>query len=295
MKTFSALQSQGTSNKALPTVYVRSRRIRWKRAKRRAFFLLESGETSTKRTKLIRYLVILVMLLSLAGVIFETMVVEFDSATNTRVVRDLGMASELLGALVLLIDTVFRIWACTVDSRLPKGMFIIPHVFKTPERWCCSLAWQDPADLVKVDDTGKPIDAAVGFRDDRPRPCGCKCRARVVYLFRPWSILELLTFIPIIIWITSAGSTDIFALSQYGHGLRMLRLVRVVVLRRMFPGMRLLFKVIASKARELTSAFVMAVIVAVVLGAVVYELERPRAERTGFRTLFDGAYWSTIT
>lgn len=296
VKSFSSLSRTGTTqNQALPSVYARSRRVRVKRLKRRAFFLLETGKASTTSTKRIRGLIILIVLLSVTGAMVETTVVEVDEPAFKHALYLLGLITEIAAAIAMLVDVVMRTWACTVDSRLSKQRTFIPGIWKANDRPGCALSCGPPPGALEVDSLGRVVDADEPHQDERPRRCGVKCVGRLQYAMRPWNIIELSTFVPVLIWVVSAGAMPVFGLSQWAHGLRFLRLLRVVVLRRMFPGVRLLFKVVASKARELSSALIMALIVAIIVGSMVYELERPRAAKTPFRTLFDGAYWSTIS
>ncbi|KAA0175010.1 hypothetical protein FNF27_03541 [Cafeteria roenbergensis] len=263
--------------------------------KRRAFFLLETGKASTTSTKRIRGLIILTVLLSVTGAMVETTVVEVADPTFRYALYMLGFTSEMLAAAMMLVDLVMRTWACTVDSRLSKHRTFVPGVWKSNDRPGCSVSCGPPPGALEVDSLGHVVNPDEPHQDERPRRCGVKCIGRLQYTVRPWNILELSTFVPVLIWVVSAGSLPVFGLSQWAHGLRFLRLLRVVVLRRMFAGVRLLFKVVTSKARELSSALMMALIVSIIVGSAVYELERPRAAKTPFRTLFDGAYWSTIS
>lgn len=296
VKTFSALSRGGTSlNQALPTVYARSARVRWKRMKRRAFFLLETGKALTQTTRRLRGLLIVVVVLGVIGTMLETTAVELDSQAQRESLRIVGLVTELLSTAVIIADAVVRTWASTVDARLSRRVTFVPCLWKSRDRPGCELSCSRPGGALEVDTLGRLRDSEAEHADERPRPFGCRLLGRLQYNARPWNVLELATLVPIGIFAFSGGSIDVFELSQWAHGLRFLRLLRVIALRRMFSGVRLLFKVLATKGQELSSAFVMAFIVAVVLGATVYELERPRAERTPFRTMFDGAYWSTIS
>jgi hypothetical protein len=316
---FSALSSSGASGQAaLPSALARTRRVLWKRTKRRAFFLLEKGSTPTRWTGRIRALIIIIVSIGVAGVILETMGNDVRTVGWREAVRVTGFVTEAISAFVQLIDLSFRLWACTVNASLSQRAVSVPWVWIIPDRGECFCSRTPPPDAVVLDEFGKPTVSLenehvasplvtqplkrrrsfVRSSEDGelPRQCTFRPQARLQYLANPWTLIELSTFLPMLVWIFNPSSPlDVFGQRASSHAMRLLRLFRILTLRRMFPGIRVLLRVIEDKRRELGAALVMATVVALITAAIVYELERPKGARTEFTTLTGAAYWSAIS
>ncbi len=123
---------------------------------------------------------------------------------------------------------------------------------------------------------------------DKVYPTYTPVRARIRYARSLMGIIDLLSFLPmIIIWFVP--ETVVIA-----DAVRIIRLVRLIKISRYMRGLKSIHRVIEKRSDQIVAAFMVLALLCIVASVLMYQAEHD-AQPEQFDSVFTGLYWAMTT